>query len=182
MFTGTKEEVIVFLVGQVGETVYDLTEHKEKRRLTQNAYYWTLLGKAAQKLRMSRSEVHNRMLMEHGQIWLDDDGSAVFVYKPDTAEARETMLRSNVLHWGETSKTRTAKNGQEYRRWVLLLPSHLMTVEEFSALTDGMVQEAKQLGIETLTPRELEEIRTYELQKQKGKSNGHTDESQAGGC
>lgn len=177
--TGTKAELIVFLAGQDdSERLYDLTDHKEKRRLNQNSYYWKLLGLVAQKIHMGRTELHNRMLREYGLIWFDEDGQMTIKYKPDTEDAERMMMGMEKLHWAATSKTRTDKNGEIWRRWVLLLPSHLMTVKEFSALTDGMVQEAQQLGIETLTPRELEEIRQYELQNEARKSNRHTLEGE----
>lgn len=167
---GRKNDLIVWLVGQPDDaTIYEVKEKKEGRTLTQNAYYWTLLGKIAERLRMSRTECHNRMLREYGKPWLDEDDQITVKYKPDTEEAFEKMMRSDAYHLAQTTKTKTGKDGTVYRRWVLLLPSHLMNTEEMSVLVDGAVEEAKALGIETLPPYKLEEIRRRDEQKEREK-------------
>lgn len=160
--TGTKADLIMFLAGlEDGDQLYDLKDHREGRRLTQNNYYWQLVNKIADQLRMSKPECHNRLMREYGRPWVVAN-KAVFVYRPDTDETDEIMLQQEKLHFAPTSKTRTLENGDVYRRWVMLTPSHEMTVEEMSILIDGTVQEAKQLGIETMTPHELAELRAYE--------------------
>ena len=62
--TGTAEKILVFLMGQDRTKIWDLAPHKEKRTLSQNAYYWQLLGKTADALRISKPELHNRMLRD----------------------------------------------------------------------------------------------------------------------
>lgn len=173
MRTGTKKELIVWLLSLPDDDqVYEITKKRQGRRLTQNAYYWQLVTQIADKIHLGKPETHNRMLRAYGRPWLTG-GKAVTIYRPDTDETEREMLGSETLHWAPTSKTKGG-NGGLFRRWVLLLPSHLMTVEEMSVLIDGAVQEAKQLDIETLTPRELEELRNYEIQKQTSKGDGHT--------
>ena len=160
--TGTAEQIVVFLMAQDKEKKWDLTEHKERRRLTQNAYYYMLLGKIAQKTHISTAEIHNRTLRDLGLVERMN-GSVVPVYLPDTDEAERDALRSETFHIKPTSQVKEGKDGL-YRCYVLLRGSHTFSVAEFSALVDLAVQDAQAQGIETLTPDELEHIRELERQ------------------
>lgn len=173
---GKPNELIVFLANAPQKT-YELKEHREKRTLTQNAYYWKLLTQVADRMRMSKTEAHNRMMRDYGRVWEYGLG----VWRKDGAGTDRAMLRDEILHFKPTSKT-MEKDGIQYRQWILLKPSHLMTTEEMSVLVNGLVQEAQSLDIETLTPRELEEIRQYEIQKQTRKSDRHTKSGKAEGA
>jgi len=159
--TGNAEQIVVFLMGQQDkEKQWDLSEHKEKRRLTQNAYYWTLVGKVAQKTRIPSAEIHNRNLRDLGLVERMN-GSVIPVYIPDTDEAEKNALLSETFHIKPTAQVKEGKDGN-YRCYVLLRGSHDMNVEEFSALTDLIVQEAQAQGIEVLTPNELAHMRELE--------------------
>ena len=175
MRTGTPNELIIFLASQKPEKRFELKEHRERRTLTQNSYYWTLLTQVADRMRLSKTECHNRMLRDYGRAW-KVQGGTVAVWRPDNKETDRAMLRDERLHFKPTDQT-TVRDCVSYRAWILLKPSHEMTTEEMSILVDGLVQEAQSLDIETLTPRELEEIRQYEIQKQARKSDRHTAES-----
>lgn len=173
---GRKNDLILWLVGQPDdETIYEVKEKKEGRTLTQNSYYWKLISLISAKLHMSETECHNRMLREYGKPWYDEDDQITVKYKPDTEEEFKKMMRTDVYHWAQTTKTKTGKDGTIYRRWVLLLPSHLMNTEEMSVLVDGAVQEAKQLGIETLPPHKLQEIRRRDEERE---NKGHRDSAE----
>ena len=65
--TGNATQIVTFLLSADREKVWDLREHREKRSLTQNSYYWKLLSLTADKLKMSKPELHNRMLRKYGQ-------------------------------------------------------------------------------------------------------------------
>ena len=172
---GTPSQIITAMVKQVSvnaDKLYEIKEHKEKRTLTQNAYYWVLLGKVAKALRMSNTELHNRMLRSFSTPELFG-GKAARTLLPDTQLTEDKTLASETVHLKPTSQTVTLADGITYRTYILLKGSSAMTTDEMSALVDGLVQEAKQLGIETLTPNELEKMRQYELQAQAKQSNRH---------
>lgn len=160
--TGTGEQIIAFLWGQDRAKKWDLSEHKERRRLTQNAYYFMLIGKISQKTHISTAEIHNRNLRDLGLVE-KMNGSLVPVYIPDTDDAERTALESETFHIKPTSQTKDGKDGR-YRCYVLLRGSHTFSVAEFSALVDLAVQDAQAEGIETLTGAELEHMRDLERQ------------------
>lgn len=163
--TGTAEKLVVFLMGQDRSKIWELAPRKIKRSLSQNAYYWQLLGKTADALRMSKPELHNRMLRDFGQVaWID--GQTVSVELPDTDKAEKTALRSETYHLKPTGQV-IEKAGKTYRTYVLLRGSSDYNTWEMSVLLDGMIQEAQGQGIETLTPTELEAMRDYEKHHKK---------------
>ena len=163
IFTGCAKDLIFQLARLDDEKIYDVIPHREKRSLNSNSYYWKLLSQVADKLRISKSRLHNDMLRHFGQR-MEVDGKPVVVYLPDTEESENTAMESDTVHLKQTSKTLEGNNGITYRAYVMLRGSSTYTVSEMSVLVSGIVQEAKQLGIETLTPAELEQMRQLEQQ------------------
>lgn len=144
--------------------MYEIKEYHERRSLTQNAYYYVLLSKVADALRMSKTELHNRMLRDYGQIAIIGD-KLVPVSVPDTEEGEKDTLRQEHFHLKPTSSVREGRDGVNYRTYVLLRGSHEYNTTEMSILLDGLIQEARTLDIETLTPDELERMRAHEEKK-----------------
>lgn len=172
VFTGTAKE-LTFKIARIADTddrVFDVVEHKEKRSLSQNSYYWVLVGKVADKLRISKSRLHNDMLRHYGQRMIVDD-KPVIVYIPDTEESENTAMESDTVHLKQTSSVLEGSNGITYRAYVMMRGSHDYSSSEMAVLVSGIVEEAKQLGIETLTPQELELMRMCE-QRLEDKRNG----------
>ena len=169
--TKKANEMIMFLAGQPQDSVWDLTEHKEKRSLSQNAYYWKLAGEVAKKsikFGANINEIHNRNLRELGlREYINDQ--PLCIYLPDTEEAEKTALNAESYHLKPTSQTKAGKDGTMFRCYVMLRGSHSFNTEEMSALVDLMVQEAKAVGVQTLTPIELAHIRQLEEQAERSK-------------
>ena len=174
--TKTTKELMLFLMDQPHESLWDITEHKERRSRSQNSYYWELAGKVATKTARfgaSVSEIHNRNLRELGlREYINEQ--PVCVYIPDTDEAEKAALNAESYHIKPTSQTRQGKDGQMFRCYVMLRGSHTFNTTEMSALVDLMVQEAKAVGVETLTPLELEKIRQYEQQAERMRGGQET--------
>ena len=57
------------------------------------------------------------------------------------------------------------------RKYVIIKGTHEMTTNEMSILLEDLVDECKTQGIETMTPRELEELRQLELSRKE--RHGH---------
>ena len=159
-------ELIIFLAAQDQNKEWDLAEHKEKRSLNQNSYYWQLASKVAKKsvkFGANINEIHNRNLRELGlREYIDDQ--PICLYLPDTDEAEKKTLNAESYHVKPTSQTKAGKDGTMFRCYVMLRGSHTFNSEEMSSLVDLMVQEAKAVGVETLTPLELAHMRMLEEQ------------------
>lgn len=125
---------------------------RKKRSLDANAYYWVILTQLAEKLQTSKDELHNIMLGRYGQVDKDDDGnSIIFSLRSDIDISKRYDIHAKPIGTGTVS-------GKEFTHYVLLKGSHLYDSKEMSILINGLVDEAKEQGIETLTPDELERM------------------------
>lgn len=134
----------------------DVKVHREKRSLDANAYYWVLLSKLAEKLNFSKSFMHNQLLRRYGQIELID-GQAAYFLLPDNDSARKTIDESEEYHLKPTAHVKQV-NSKIMRTYLLLKGSHTYDTREMSVLIHGLVDEAQEMGIQTLTPEEIERM------------------------
>ena len=65
----------------------------------------------------------------------------------------------DTIHLRPTTATRILDDGKLYRVYIVMRGSHTYDTKEMSTLIDGVVQEAKELGIETMTPDEIERMK-----------------------
>lgn len=147
---GTTKEAIKYLTDQT-DKVWEVREHREKRSLNANNYFYALVSKIASKLGASNAEIHNQMIQRYGQA--DED-------------MKDVILRSDInimklegIHLLPTGHMKKLDNGVLYHAYKVMRGSHTYNTEEMSKLIDGTVEEAKALGIETLTPAELERLK-----------------------
>ena len=94
------------------------------------------------------------MIREYGAFEYIDDQIPTFRLK---AEYEQAMLNREEIHVKPIS--REFADGCEWVRFAFMRGSHTYSTEEMARLIDGTVQEAKDLGIETLTPDELERMK-----------------------
>lgn len=140
----------------------ELKEYREKRSLDANAYHWVLVGKIAKALGQSANWVHNNMLRKYGKIMVID-GQGVYTVLPDTDEAAKIIDEAQTYHLKPTSQVKPGKGGIMYRTYMMLKGSRDYDTAEMSTLIDGVVRECKELGIETLPPKEIERMmKAYE--------------------
>lgn len=153
--TGNKLQIIKLVESEPLDKLWDIKEHKAKRSLNQNSYYWALLAKVAEKSSISRNRCHNEMLASYGQDEYVDD-RLVYVTIPDNEKAEREAMEAETYHLRPTSSVMDGNDGMLYRVWVMLRGSHTYNTAEMRRLLEGMIEEAKQLGIETLPEEELE--------------------------
>lgn len=166
--TGNAERIVMYLMGQDRNLLWDLSPHKEKRSLNANSYYWSLLNQVARKLKISSSRLHNQMLRDVSITEMVGD-QVVTVYLPDTDDAEKQVAEATTYHLKPTSRVRDGR-----RCYVMLRGSHTFNTEEMSHLIDLMVTEAQAQGIDTMTPAEIEHMMEMEKQHEK-RSGKHCD-------
>lgn len=117
----------------------------DDRSLKANAYLWALIGKIANALRESKEDIYLDMLKSYGQ------GGVASVQERD--EAR--FCKSYKYHEFMGESTNKGKLFKHYHFWV---GSSEYNRAEFAILLDGVVQEAKNLGIETRPEAEIKSM------------------------
>ena len=130
-----------------GELDIQIKQYKKKRSLDANAYFHVLVGKIADEVRSSKTEVKNWLLGDYGQREIDEHGPVVIAAAPDI-----DMMKREDIHC-----KLTGYDGK-YRLWSVIRPTHTYDRHEMAVLIDGAVQEAKNVGVETLTPLEIERM------------------------
>jgi hypothetical protein len=128
-------------------------KHKKKRSLDANSYFHVLVGKIADKLNISKTHCKNILIGRYGQQEFLEDGKPIVIKSNVSVEK---MLEQEFLHTVPCG-TKT-ENGIEVVFYKVFRGSHTYDTKEMSILIDGTVQEAKDMGIETIPPAELERM------------------------
>jgi hypothetical protein len=155
MKTGKARDLILYLMDVDPNFIYDLSPHKDvkPRSLSANNYFYALCTKVAEKLRISLNEVHNQMLSRYGYPEFMDDKIVYFIL-PDNIEVNKL----EGVHLKATSKTQVLDNGDLNRVYIVMRGSHTYNTVEMARLIDGVISEAKELGIETITVTEKDKM------------------------
>ena len=122
-------------------------KYRQKRSLDANAYCWVLCSKIAELHDTSKDEVYEEMLQKYGYFYKDEHGYITVTVK------NEVDMSKIKGHWKFYSG-----NG-EFSAYLMIKGSSEYDSGEMAKFIDRIVDEAKELGIETLTPRELEEMK-----------------------
>jgi hypothetical protein len=121
-------------------------KHRERRSLDANAYMWVLLQKMAEMLHQDKWNIYLEMLGRYGVF-------THIIVKPNVVEKVKEEWRT-VKELGEV-----CVNGTTGIQLQCYFGSSTYNSKEMSVLIDGVVSEAKEMGIETLPPEELERIK-----------------------
>lgn len=142
--TGNAEEIIKWLFTQDREKQFDISEHKEKRSLNANAYAWSLIGKIADAMRITKDEAYLKALKDWGQSEIVSVLSSINV--------------SGYFKYFEAIGTATLQ-GKEFTHYKMYKGSSEYDTREMSILIDGLIQDAKELNIDTLPPNEVQRLK-----------------------
>lgn len=123
----------------------EIKKYKNKRSLDANAYMWVLISKLEEKLNISKDIIYKDAIRNIG----------VYEVIPVKNEAVERFIEAwtkNGLGWVcETTKSKL----EGYTNILAYYGSSTYNTAEMSRLIDFVVQECKQLNIETMTPGQL---------------------------
>ena len=122
----------------------EVKPYREKRSLNANAYAWKLIGEIADIVRANKEDVYLEMLKRYGQSEIFSVLSHIPFgeYVKYYEEAGESML-----------------NGKQFTHYKVYKGSSEFDTREMSILIDGIVSEAKNLGIQTETPNEIARLK-----------------------
>lgn len=134
-----------------GDIRLRVVKWREKRSLNANAYFHVLCQKIAEKTESSITEIKNHEIAEYGQ--LDKDIGPVILKENIEWQKIEYM------HLYPTTQTRVLDDKKLYRVYLVMRGSHTYDTKEMARLIDGTINDAKELGIETATPSELERMK-----------------------
>lgn len=175
--TGRAQDLVLFLMGDNinRNQIWDLSEHtdKKKRSISSNNYYWKLVEQLAVKTHTPKMKIHNLYLRQVGQVERFGD-KPVFMLLPDDDATEEQVLLASGYHLAPRRETKEGTDHKMYRWYVMLKGSSDFDVEHMNVLVDLAVQDAKEQGIEVMTPDELAHIRELEKAHEE-RNNKHSN-------
>lgn len=142
-----------------------IAKWRKKRSLDANAYLWVLCTKIASALKSSKDEVYEQMLKRYGTFYRNDDGSYITVTVKK--EVDMSKISGHWMHCGDDP------NGK-FTAYMMIKGSSEYDTKEMSDLLEGIVSEARELGIQTETDKEHQAM-IEEWGKQYAKAREHHD-------
>lgn len=122
-------------------------KYKERRSLDANAYAWVLMTKIADVVGSSKEEIYEDMLQKYGNVYEDEDGYITITVK------KSVDMSKIDGHW------KYIKDNGTWASYLMIKGSSEYDTAEMSRFIDRIVDEAKELGIETATPDEIERMK-----------------------
>ena len=122
----------------------EIKQFRQHRSLNANAYAWLLIGQIADIVRAGKDEVYLKLLKRYGQSEL----ISVLSHVP---------IANYVKYYEEAGESKL--NGKMFTHYRVYKGSSEFDTREMSIFIDGVVSEAKELGIQTETPNQLAEMK-----------------------
>lgn len=133
-----------------GELTVTVKKYRKKRSLDANAYFWVLVDRLAEKTGNDRIAIYRNAIKDIGGV------SETVCLKEDAANKLCEIWSRNGIGWQTDimpSKLKGCKNV------ILYYGSSTYNTKQMSLLIDNIVQDCKAVGIETMTPAELQVIK-----------------------
>ena len=128
------------------EVDIEIKKYRQKRSLDANAYCWVLIDKIAEKMHLDKTEVYREAIRGIG-------GVSTTVCVPDGAVEKLCQgWRNNGIGW-QTETMKSKLPG--CTNVVMYYGSSVFNTYQMNLLIDHVLQDAKALGIETMTPQEI---------------------------
>ena len=146
---GKAIELIQYLYNQDKEKIFEIKEHKKPRSLNANAYCWVLLGKIADVIGSTKEEVYREYIKNKG----------IFRLVTMNCEAVDTFIKV----WQERGLGWVCDRSESKYDNMIDVVAYYGTSsynsKQMAYFIDYIVEEAKNLDIETLPPDEITRLK-----------------------
>lgn len=136
-------------------------KYRNQRSIDANAYFHLLVNKLARYFSISDTEMKTKMNLEYGTVALNLDGTKVGIKVPKGTKIEK--FYPYCKWFGECIEGDLC-----FDKYLIYKQTHTLDSKEMSQLINGVVQECKEVGIETLTDEELKSMmENYEKKENK---------------
>lgn len=144
-----KDKLLIEVSNLDNEKLYDvkISVYSDKRKLSQNSYYWVLVTQLANELRISKDELHEQLIKRYSQR--------------DFISLLANINPSDYFPYYEYQST-YKHNNNTFKSYLIFKRSSDMNKREFSILLDGLISECNECGISTMTPEQVAELNYYD--------------------
>lgn len=128
-----------------------IKQNREQRSRNANAYAWVLMDKIAKETKSTKEEVYKECIKQVG----------VFEILP----IRDVAVKTFIERWeskglGWVCEIMGDSKIPDYTNVIAYYGSSTYNTEEMARLIDNIVESAKELGIETMTPDQIAEMKS----------------------
>jgi hypothetical protein len=145
--------------------ICEIKPYRQRRSLDANAYFHVLVDKIAKAVNKSSEAVKTEMNLDYGTIARDESGIAVGFKALKSVPITQFFKYAKQI--GEV-----VENGKTFIKYLIYKETHTLDSKEMAQLIEGVIEEAKALDIETLTPDEKAKMLslwgTHEVKTDKG--------------
>ena len=128
-----------------------IMQYRAKRSLDANAYFHLLIGRIAKIQRLGEDEVKKAMVLDYGTVARDEHGDKVGIKLPASVKV------NSIYPYAKWFDERI-ENGRRFNCYIIYKQTRELDRAEMARLIEGVILEAKELGIETITPAEKERM------------------------
>lgn len=137
--------VLVDEMKEIERLSIEVKPYRKRRSLNANAYAWKIIGEIADSVRAGKDEIYLKCLKRYGQSEL----VSVLSHVP---------ISNYVKYYEEAGESKL--NGKDFTHYRVYKGSSEFDTREMSIFIDGVVSEAKGLGIQTETPEEIAKMKS----------------------
>lgn len=154
----TKNKELVEELKNDGKLNIELKNYRKKRSLDSNAYAWVLLGELQNTLNIPKEEIYRDLIRNIGSY-------EVLPVKNEAVEKFRQAWSKNGLGWvTETTKSKL----EGFTNVIAYYGSSTYNAKEMTRLINLIVDECKQLGIETKPKNEIDSLlRSWDNEQKK---------------
>lgn len=127
----------------------EIKKHRNRRSLSANAYAWVLIDKISDVLQQDKEAIYRQSIRSIGGV------SETVCVKNEAVERLRRSWEHNGIGW--STETMPSKI-PGCTNVILYYGSSMYDTKQMSNLIENLVQDANDLGIETLTPEELNSL------------------------
>ena len=128
---------------------------KEKRSLDSNSFYWLINSQMARVLQTSPEELHETLLQRYGLLDTDENGHIAI-----TARSNVDMSKVDG-HW----KLYKVSQDGKWKSYLRIRGTSEYDTAEMAYFIERVLEDAKELGIDTETPKQKAEWEQWQREK-----------------
>jgi phosphoribosylaminoimidazole (AIR) synthetase len=126
--------------------VCEIRQQRPKRSLNANAYCWVLIDEIAEVTNQPSDVVYEAMLRRYSKAY------TYMIVKPEAAEKVKATLKAGHIYAYDIGTVKVGdKEGVQLQ---LYYGSSTFDTKQFARFLDGIISEAKELGIDVITPEQ----------------------------
>lgn len=152
--TGKIDKFLPLIFRLDKDSLYDvkIVKHREKRSLNANNYCWKLCTEIGNVINKSKNQVYYEMLCDYGVFKTDENGELIVGIFPKNMDV--VKVCDGYWQYAELINYK----GLVAKKYYLIKGSSEYNKDEMRLFLNGIVQEAKNLGIKTKEDIEIERM------------------------